>query len=188
MPNNELPKFSEIDIISIADLEKEIHPEAKLIDYYKLFFQSCFGQGHFIIDMQTARTYLENELISMTHNYYPLVQDISNGKGLYRISLAAIRADLVSIEEFLGMFLSFKFKHIDWEAWSEQWMVILSMLSLADTYFQDRSEIVHCNDYLKQQTIPSHSDSFRLTYIPHYRVMNLDDKNSEIIDRFKEFS
>jgi len=34
--------------------EMQLHPEARLIDIYKLFFQGTFGPGHLIHDKQSA--------------------------------------------------------------------------------------------------------------------------------------
>lgn len=173
--------YTDLDIISIADLEKDIHPEASLIDYYKLFFQSCFGQGHFVVDKSNARIYLEDELSVMTYNYYPLIQDISNGKGLYRVSLGTIRSGLIPVNDFFSLFINCLNGHVNWRIWSAIWTYIFHLLSSNGSYFSDMSNLDVCNEHLRLYTIPNHSNSFRLTYRPHYRVMKL---KNEIIMKF----
>jgi hypothetical protein len=177
MLNNNLTEYTDDDIIRIADVEYTIHPEAKLIDFYKLFLQSCFGQGHFVTDIQKARTLLYDELENMSQDYYPWVQDISNGKGFYRVSLSVIRDNIISISDFIDQFLNAPSFSINWEAWSKQWHYIYQLLSDHKTYTFNNSEILMCDDILRLNRIPSHSDLFRLTYSPHYRVMLIDRHN-----------
>jgi hypothetical protein len=172
--------YSETDILNIAEEEHKHHPKAILRDYYKLFFQACWGQGHFISDNSAARTYIEQELIIVEKPYLPLIQDISHGKGLYRVSLCAISEGLISIEEYLSLFLAKKHIEIAWTDWTLSWHEILIILIHTYPELNDAVELNFCLYAIEKQALISHSEYFRLTYRPHYRVMQLSDADMSI--------
>ena len=58
---------SKKELIQNAIMEEmNLHPEARLVDIYKFFFQGTFGPWHIISDNQSALNYLQNELHSTT--------------------------------------------------------------------------------------------------------------------------
>lgn len=177
---NEMFNYTKEDLLSIISCEFKHHPEAQLRDYYKLFFQSYWGQGHFIEDIRSTMTYLEQEVAIMNETYLPIIQDISNGKGLYRISLSIIRDRFLSIDNYLSLFLDMKQVEIDWTQWAEDWKHILKCIVIKNPLIISSAEIEYCNQAIEQKKIISHSECFRLTYKPHYRVMLLSDLNKSI--------
>jgi len=48
--------------------ELEHHPEARLLDFYKLFMQACLGPGHIIKDYESVKHYLIKE-VENCHKY-----------------------------------------------------------------------------------------------------------------------
>ena len=60
--------------------ELEHHPEAQLLDLYKLFLQSAFGPGHMIKDLNSAKEFLQAE-ITNKKNYISKFNDRS--KNIY---------------------------------------------------------------------------------------------------------
>jgi hypothetical protein len=172
---NTIVKYTDSDLIAIAEEEHKLHPMSLLRDYYKLFFQAYWGQGHFIADRDITKHYLEDELNSLGLPYLPLLQDISCGKGLFRASVSSIAHKQIPFEDYLDMFMDNQAEPVDWTVWSQCWQDIQVLLLKAYPELNTKSEIELCAEVIKKQAIISHSECFRLTYNPHYRVMQLSD-------------
>ncbi len=179
--------YNEEDILEIAKVEYHYHPKALLRDYYKLFFQAYWGQGHFVISKYSAKVYLEQEVSQMQELYTPIIQDISTSKRLYRVSLSAVKEQLISAPDFISSFLDNVYYEIDWKMWATHWNEI--KLILINTYpaLTDAEESDFLIQAMEQHALISHSECFRLTYKPHYRVMQLNGINSYLINRLKEY-
>jgi len=176
--------YTENDIVVIAKTEQFHHPESNLIDYYKLFFQSYYGQGHFISNETEVQHYLDKELLEMKSVYNPVIQDISNQNGMYRVSLDAIKKGILTSEYFLSLFLRKDYIQTDWHQWSGIWNNISKLLFDLYPLLQCATLIQKCVKVIDNNAIISHSECFRLTYSPHYRVMQLSEydlqKNAEL--------
>lgn len=166
-------KYTDREILSIAETEFRHHPQANLIDYYKLFFQSYFGQGHFVGSESEAKRHLEAELQKMQGSYEPMIQDISKGNGLYRVSLEAIRNNIISDDELLLLYLNSIFIRTDWKQWPQIWNKTSALLINKYPELGVEADLEQCSEVIKNRVIMSHSECFRLTYNPHYRVMQL---------------
>lgn len=180
-------QYTQNDIAYIALVESDVHPKARLLDYYKLFFQAYWGQGHFIIDTQSVYDFLDNEMSQMQEIYLPIIQDISNGNGLYRISVSAIAEGLINREEFLRLFLARTQIQNSWDCWTAQWQVIQTYLTKTYPNITIPDEINDCLDALKNRKLVSHSKYFQLTYKPHYRVMQLTKEDLYEFPKLKEY-
>jgi hypothetical protein len=167
--------YNETAIVVIATQERKHHPLANLVDFYKLFFQSYYGQGHFVSNDITAKLKLESELQIMNSSYYPYIQDISNRTGLYRVSLDAIKKGIITVDDFLVMFLNKKEFQINWATWSENWELIKNLIVGLYPVLNDKVHISHCEQAIKNMSMVSHSEVYRLNYQPHYRVMQLSE-------------
>jgi hypothetical protein len=174
-------RYTQTDIIQIAEIERRLHPEATLQDYYKLFFQAYLGQGHFIGDINSAEKYLDEEMSLMENSYQPLLQDISSQNGLYRISVSAIMLDILSKQDYLQLFLSNWQADITWQEWVKEWQSINKTISSLFQLKTDDIEQKTILNALENQALVSHSNIFRLTYKPHYRVMPLSE---EVFSKF----
>jgi len=174
------------NLAAIAQLERRLHPAATLRDYYKLFFQSFYGPGHFIEDTDTARRFIEQELRLMKQDYLPLVQDISNGAGYHRVSLSVLTRQLISLEAFAALFVSSVKPIYQSDEWSKQWLAIEVFLCSTYPELAAEKERLFCHKALSGNLLIRHSDNFRLTYTPHYRVMLLKSGNSVALILLKE--
>jgi hypothetical protein len=169
-------RYSDEDVLAIANLEKSYHPAANLLDYYKLFFQANFGQGHFVMNTASAARFLETEMINAIEKpYYPFIQDISNGTHTFRVSLTCIVNRSLSPAQYLRKFLAGVSKPVDWVAWRVIWLSLSTFLQSAFPDIEDEFVSWKCLEAINDKTIISHSEVFRLTYHPHYRVMQLQD-------------
>lgn len=179
-------KLSKADIRQIYLNEMSLHPLSEMADVYKLFLQSCYGATHFIENPRQAKDALQREITSLEDEYLPYFQDISNGKGFYRLSLSLVRTGRIYIDEFCQCFLRSAVMQINWPQWSRQWNKILELIrpEMNDLYEEKQAELIRQS--MDKKVIPSHSDCFRLTYKPHYRVMKLDFFPSETRKRILE--
>ncbi|MCD4650469.1 MAG: hypothetical protein K8S56_01580 [Candidatus Cloacimonetes bacterium] len=161
-----------IRIRELIHTEFEYHPEAELIDYYKLFFQGIFGPAHNIEDRVSAKHYLESELSSMTDGYLPLCQEIS--EHFARISLSVVNKGLLSVDELLELFIISSEVRCPAVEWKTEWQRVESILLeiLPDKFNSQRLEILEIVNASKL-VIPRHSEIFRRKYSPHYRVIYL---------------
>lgn len=176
---------SKEELIQNAILEEiHLHPEAKLVDIYKFFFQGAFGPGHIISDKQSALKYLQNELQVMTDFDSVLWQPVGYYKQYYRISLGLVKEGTLSEEDFFYAFV----QSADSSAqpsigeWIKEWDFILDIIetmNLKITDYEEDEGIL--DDMLKEENIlVRHSDIYRKLYHPHYRVVN--NKQFEKLD------
>jgi len=156
--------------------EMQLHPEARLIDIYKFFFQGAFGPGHIIRDKQSALNYLQNELQSMTDFDSVLWQPVGYNKQYYRISLGLVKEGTLSEEELFNAFVqsadSSALPSI--EEWIKEWNFVLNIIEAMNlkiiNYEEDKSIL---DDMLEEGNIlVHHSNIYRKLYHPHYRVVN----------------
>jgi hypothetical protein len=165
------------ELIQNAILEEmQLHPEARLVDIYKFFFQGTFGPGHLITEKQSALKYLQNELQSMTDFDSVLWQPVGYNKQYYRISLGLVKESTLSEEELFHAFVqsadSSALPSI--EEWIKEWNFVLNIIETMNlkiiNYEEDKSIL---DDMLKKGNIlVRHSDIYRKLYHPHYRVVN----------------
>ncbi|MDO9576622.1 MAG: hypothetical protein Q7J16_01925 [Candidatus Cloacimonadales bacterium] len=173
--------LSETQIIELAKQEEQLHPKSSLIDYYKFFFQGTFGPEHFIENEAKAKNFLQQELASATSFEPHLFQKIDYRTTFYRVNLAVIKLKLVSPEDFFKGFLkSSKFQaKISNSEWATQWQqieLILKKSSLKIFNFEEASDRLN-SKLEKLDFIISHSEIYRKTYQPHYRLFNQTEFN-----------
>ncbi|RKY94585.1 MAG: hypothetical protein DRQ13_08065 [Ignavibacteriae bacterium] len=170
------------ELIQNAMLEEmHLHPEARLVDIYKFFFQGAFGPGHIIRNKQSALKYLQNELQSMTDFDSVLWQPVGFNKQYYRISLGLVQEGRLLEEELFNAFVqsadSSALPSI--EEWIKEWNFVLNIIEAMNlkiiNYEEDKSIL---DDMLEEGNIlVHHSNIYRKLYHPHYRIV--DNKQFE---------
>jgi hypothetical protein len=168
--------YEEIDILKIAQTEHRLHPKSELTDYYKLFFQAYYGQGHFIPDFNKAESYLINEIKEMRGPYQPLLQDISNKRGLFRVSLSVISKKLLHQDDFWKLFIRGSKNAAKLDDWPDIWSYVFRLIDFDISYSKNQVRIKELVKISKSRKLISHSEVFRLTYQPHYRVMLITEQ------------
>jgi len=176
---------SKEELIRNAILEEmHLHPEARLIDIYKFFFQGAFGPGHIISDKQSALKYLQNELQVMTDFDSVLWQPVGYNKQYYRISLGLVKEGTLSEEELFNAFVQSTDSSLvpSIEEWIKEWDFILNIIEVMNlkiiNYEEDKNILY--NMLKKGNILVHHSDIYRNLYHPHYRIVN--NKQFEKLD------
>lgn len=182
------------DLNAIMDLEAKLHPEGDLTDLYKLLCQAYYGPSHMGKDLALIKTGLEQELTRNRKIYQPLIQDIGNRKGFYRISL-----DLIPLFPALGeapipvsslprklvkrvpsdaqvsraaaMILDSCLEmDVDVRSWKATWRRLWPRI---ETRYKPSKDLVKTvTNHVLEASIPHHSNLFRSAYQPHYRILH----------------
>lgn len=151
--------------ILIRHLEK--YPLMQEEDVYKLAYQFSFGPGHFFINEEEAYKRLLNEAKEVETSKEELVEV---GNGYYRFHLSNDNSILKTIyEAFIKTVKENKPRNVDFE----------SLLNEISDYLKELNISFDINNFLilikemKEKGYPaiSHSDLYRNTYHPHYRLV-----------------
>ena len=156
------------ELEKIILLHTQRYPEMQAVDYIKLLYQNEFGPGHLVKEPEKTLQWIRSEYESLTGNAVEKLEPIGNG--LVRVHLnylaenqleALNEAFKESANVFKGDMDSFKEK-----------IELLRNLAMQDKL---NVTIQQLDDYLKDYefTMVSHSEKFRKSYSPAYRVVIL---------------
>ncbi|MGN0201796.1 MAG: hypothetical protein ACI399_02690 [Candidatus Cryptobacteroides sp.] len=156
----------------------ETHPESRLQDLYKSFFQDRFGPGHIIRDRESARNYILSELAGADSLGGP-VTEVCGWEGNYvRVNLSVIADSLMSVDELTEALMAsaIEVRDEDIEAWKEEWQEILSVIEKHHPEITDMEEDKAMLDSLlaSGRYACHHSDAYNAAYHPHYRIIARD--------------
>ncbi|HNX00926.1 MAG TPA: hypothetical protein PLE74_11995 [Candidatus Cloacimonadota bacterium] len=155
-----------------------LYPKATLIDYYKLFYQGTFGPGHIIENREIAYKALVQEIKGSSQSELPFVQDISFLNPYCRVSLEVLEKKMIGEETFMDMLMeSCKvLRPITAIEWNEAWQEIEEILFQILPKLYDKKLVKMLHDEMYGDKIPlfRHSELFRETYKPHYRLIRKD--------------
>jgi hypothetical protein len=156
--------------------ELKYHPEARLVDLYKLFFQEAFGPGHMIRDESFAREYLREELNKSTEFDSLLWRPAGYRQRFYRLNLVLVKNETIPLTVFLEAFVNSanSVQNPSPQEWRKEWRFILSTIEQMDLKIPEFAED---KVFLAQQLAEGnfavhHSQIYRKLYHPHYRIVN----------------
>jgi len=155
-------------IRTLLQKEYQLHPKAELVDYYKLLYQSVFGAGHFIRDEKKAWLSFQDEWETNPQPEKAQIQEISTLQPMYRIYFG----ENIPQEDFFAAFILSAQKQIDfaWNDWIKLWQKTEQMLENFNRNLSKDSKIIY--SFLKKCEIPSHSEDYKKSYQPHYRIFD----------------
>jgi len=165
----------EVKIKNLILAEFKRHPEATLIDYYKMFFQGTFGPAHLLSNREKAFAYLKNEVENNTEFEELLWQDVSFFNIFFRVNLKIVKENIISVEEFFHLFSdSTKLKKkISAEEWKREWGKISNLilkLKLPLKNVRQDLELL-ANAFRDKKYLFHHSKIYNRIYHPHYRII-----------------
>lgn len=169
------PSYLSIERIIIDELS--VHPNCKLIDIYKLLFQAFYGPSHAITDLISISLGINTEYTNMTVPYKPLIQDIGMGIGYCRISLSALdklppSSLLRNCELLANLMQQSCIAEPVAGSMSSLWQHYKK--TILDFFPASNEEWNAITTLAESNIIPSHSDAFKQTYDPHYRIIAND--------------
>ena len=158
--------------------QMKMYPKSRLQDIYKNFFQDYFGPEHLIKDITAADKYLKSELASYEECSGPDAEPTGYRGNFYRANLRVIKENRIAYKDFFDLFIESaqKTEKKSIELWITEWNEILLVidgmqLKLPD-YEADKKriqEVLSSGRYAMH-----HSDIYRNSYAPHYRIMKKD--------------
>ena len=160
------------------------YPLTEPRDAVKLIYQNEFGGGHMISDADACMNYLQKEYDSIPQDpAYPLLEDIGNG--IFRVHLAALENHRLSVRELGDSFIRSANLHTGTVGGFRRKLDVLSDLTHSGQMpFSADALMRYLADYEKAGFPPvSHSETFRNTYHPAYRVVRADCLPSSILQQ-----
>lgn len=154
----------------------EQHPEMRLQDIYKSFYQDCFGPGHIIASRESAEAYLKRELDSCGELKDPQPLEPTGSKGRYvRVALDFVKSGQIDYEAYLEAFIAGA-KAVtpqDYDAWKELWLTIAEAAAEFDIpgYEEDLEMINQALESSEGNLAFHHSRAYNDAYDPHYRII-----------------
>ncbi len=159
-------------------LEKNLHPKAKLRDYYKLFYQAIYGPGHLLNNLSEAKRYLKHELSNLKENDDPDFQDLSLSKDLdfVRVNLNFVKRNDVAFDSLFEVLIesasaAIEFDKLSFKKYLNVFWKVTSLIFPDLNEFNEQAfelkRILNQGDYVLH-----HSETYREAYKPHYRVVS----------------
>lgn len=159
------------ELTDILTVHARKYPLMLPTDAVKLIYQNEFGGGHLISNRERALAYLIREYEGLSQTDSPLTESIGNG--IVRVSLCALDRHGIAPEELFDAFVSSaELIRGDIEGFKEK-LGLLSTLT-ADGFLPFSSD--ELSEYLDEYAAAgypavSHSDPYRNTYRPAYRIV-----------------
>ena len=157
----------------------EQYPAATLQDVYKTCYQDFFGAEHLMQDTATARKYLQYELNELRNEGInalgmPMREPTGFRHRFERINLALVLNGAMSEEELLRLFIEAAGKdNALHDRWADEWAEIEAIaLEVQPTWQNEELQTLLREAAANNQAV-RHSESFRNTYKPHYRIIRL---------------
>ena len=158
----------------------EQYPAATLQDVYKTCYQDFFGPGHMVTDSTAALRYIHSEVEELTKEKECELTIESNDEPtgfrhrFVRIDLRRIVLDQISEEEVLCRFMeSANTAAPVHDAWADEWAEIEAIALEVQPAWQNEELQQALREAAAKKQAIRHSESYRNTYKPHYRIIRL---------------
>lgn len=169
------------------NLQLRTYPLSQLRDLYKSFFQDRFGPGHLITNISSADEYLKYELKTaktFKNAYYEYCGYMGN---LLRVNLRILHENLIPYDIYFNAFIKSvnSIKPIPIEQWISEWNYIRSVIidmGLNKVLYNFEEDDNYIYEILsKGEYQMSHSKRYDDAYEPHYRIIEKNIFNKEIL-------
>ena len=151
------------------------YPSATLQDVYKTCYQDFFGAEHLMRDTAAAKQYLHSEIAQcLDHDLtaMPLREPTGFRHRFVRISIQNVIHGNMTEEELLNGFIDAARKdnalHADWVS---EWEQIERIALEVHPVWKDEDLQRELRHAAQLNAAVRHSDAFRNTYHPHYRII-----------------
>ena len=181
------------DIAGFVSRQMETYPQSRLLDIYKSCFQDYMGAEHLVTDRQRVKAYLDEELNTTTlEDLLPWLYEPCGAEGNYvRVSIRTIKEGIISADLLLDAFIrsANPGNRPSVESWSNRWHEILEVIDTMNlnypNYKADKQFIDSILSVGKYSI--SHSPEYREAYHPHYRIVERNIFDREILTRIKKW-
>ena len=170
-------KVPEESVRTLCEYMVRTYPQATLQDVYKTCYQDFFGAEHLMQDTAAARKYLQYELNELRNEgvnelVMPLREPTGFRHRFERISLSLVLNGEMSEEELLQLFIEAAGDE-RMTGWADEWSEIERIaLQVQPAWKNEELQAVLHEAAANNQAV-RHSETFRNTYKPHYRIIRL---------------
>jgi hypothetical protein len=153
----------------------EQYPNATLQDMYKTCYQDFFGAEHLLRDTATAHRYLSAEIDACAGqdlSTMPSCEPTGYRHRFTRINLSEVVTGRMSEEELFTQFVTAAAQENALsEDWAAEWQRIESVALSLHPAWRDTTLQAELHQAAELKSAVRHSESFRKTYNPHYRIV-----------------
>ena len=206
----------QLSIEGFVNRQLQIYPKSRLLDIYKSCFQDYMGAEHLVSDRQRVKAYLDEELNTtslddlMPWYYEPCGIDSC----YYRVSIRAIKEGIITEDQLLDAFIrsangrssESRQARLDGrvvtdegaansearpsvESWSERWHKMfgtIDQMKLDLPNYQEDKQFIDSVLSVGKYAI-SHSPDYREAYRPHYRIVERNIFEKELLLQLREY-
>ena len=181
------------DIPEFVIRQMETYPQSRLLDIYKSCFQDYMGAEHLVTDRQQVKAYLDEELNSTTlEDLLPWLYEPCGVEGNYvRVSIRTIKEGIISADFLLDAFIRSANlgNRPSVESWRYRWHEILEVIDTMDLNYPNyKVDKLFIDSILSVGKYAiSHSPEYREAYHPHYRIVERNIFDREILTLIKKW-
>ena len=158
------------------------YPLMEPTDAVKLIYQNEFGGGHLIKDTSACLNFLRQEYDATPQkSNFPLIEEIGNG--FVRVNLAALNHSGLSVAELGDAFLQSAAQyHGSRDSFRRKLSILVEMTQHGKMPFSADALQTYLEEYEKAGfPSVSHSEVYRNTYCPAYRVVLKDHLPKQVL-------
>ncbi|MBU2651260.1 MAG: hypothetical protein KKA81_10025 [Bacteroidetes bacterium] len=156
--------------------EIRLHPETRLADIYKNFFQDAYGPGHMINDSAAAMRYLLYELSEAVEYDTVLIQPLGEHHNFYRVNLSLVRDSILPLDVLYYAFSQSAAlaSPPPVEEWKNYWENVSQTLEDMGIEFpgQETDRQLILENLRNNDPVGHHSEAYSQAYHPHYRIVH----------------
>lgn len=181
------PTVPEDAVRELCEYMVSTYPQATLQDLYKTCYQDFFGAEHLMQDTAAARAYLHYELEELrnerinelgsdgvTEAGMPMREPTGFRHRFERINLALVLNGEMSEETLLHLFIDAAGQdNALHNNWANEWAEIEAIALQVQPAWQNDELQALLREAAAGNHAVHHSEAFRNTYNPHYRIIRL---------------
>ena len=181
------------DIAGFVSRQMETYPQSRLLDIYKSCFQDYMGAEHLVTDRQQVKAYLDEELNTTTlEDLLPWLYEPWGAEGNYvRVSIRTVKEGIISADLLLDAFIrsANTGNRPSVESWRDRWHEILEVIDTMNLNFPNYTADKLLIDSILSvgKYAISHSPEYREAYHPHYRIVERNIFEREILTLIKKW-
>lgn len=176
-------KVPEEAVRTLCEYTVDTYPQATLQDVYKTCYQDFFGAEHLMQDTAAARKYLLYELNELRNEGVnelgmPMREPTGFRHRFERINLALVLNGEMSEDELLRLFIEAAggegmkgLRGEGMKGWEKEWSEIERIAIDVHPAWKDEELQAVLHKAAANNQAVRHSESFRNTYKPHYRII-----------------
>ena len=162
-------------IRSMCEEIAQRYPHATLQDVYKTCFQDFFGAEHLLSDTAAAHRYLLYEIEATRAqdlNAMPIYEPTGFRHRFTRVNLSLVHSGEMTEEELFALFMEAAGTNNAFsDNWAEEWAKVEAIALEVHPTWTDTTLQAVLQFAASTASPVRHSETFRQTYNPHYRII-----------------